>query len=127
MKINLSLLALPAVLLVGACNDDPEVIDRQPQDDLGAQLNNAAAIELPPMVAKSETYRCKDNSLIFVDFMSDNKTANLRVEKKDSTPIILKAEEEGKPFTAEGGYSLDGSGAVVTASLPGKGSLSCKS
>ena len=127
MKKLLTLSTLSALVLVAACNDKPEVIDRDPIDPMADQLNNAGAVELPPMVAQSKTFRCKDNSLIFVDYMNDNKTAQLRIEKKESAPTILTAEEPGKPFTAEGGYSVTGPGDVIEASLPGKGSQSCKS
>ena len=128
MKINIPLIALPAALFLSACNNDkPEVIDRTPQDPMADQLGNATPVELPPMVKLSKTFRCKDSSLIFVDYMSDDKTVHLRIEKKDAAPVVLTAEEPGAAFTAEGGYSLTGPGDTITASLPGKGSQSCKS
>lgn len=126
MKLNLSLIALSAALLVSACDNKPEVLDREPQDPLADQLNNAGEVKLPPMVQASKTFRCKDNSLIFVDYMNDGKTANLRLEKKDAAPVALTAAEAGKPFTAEG-YSVTGPGASIEATLPGKGTQSCKS
>jgi len=128
MKINLTLIAATALISLSACGEsEPEVVGGIP-DPMAEELANAAPIdELPPMIQKSETYRCKDNSLIFVDFMSDNTSAILRLEKKDAAPVMLKAEEEGAAYTAEGGYSLSGSDDVITASLPGKGSQSCKS
>jgi len=124
MKPFLSLIALPAVLLIAGCNNEPEKIGGGPVLDDGG-VNNAAPVELPPMVMKSKTYRCKDSSLIFVDYMSDNKTALLRTEK-EGKPTALIMAEAGKPYTAEG-YSLTGNGDVVEAALPGKGSQSCKS
>lgn len=124
MKPFLTLIALPAVLLIAGCNNEPEKIGGGPVLDDGG-VNNAAPVELPPMVMKSKTYRCKDGSLIFVDYMSDNKTALLRTEK-EGKPTALIMAEAGKPYTAEG-YSLTGNGDVVEAALPGKGSQSCKS
>ncbi len=126
MKTNLLSITLPALVLLSACNDKPEVIDRTPGDPMSDELNNAAPIELPPMVAQSKTFRCKDSSLIFVDYMNDNKTAMLKTDK-EGEPVKLTAAEPGKPFTAEGGYSVTGPGDVVEASVPGKGSQSCKS
>jgi len=128
MKINLTLIAATALIPLSACGEsEPEVVGGIP-DPMAEELANAAPIaELPPMIQKSETYRCKDNSLIFVDFMSDDKTAVLRLEKKDASPVTLTVAEEGGAYVAEGGYSLSGSGATISASLPGKGSLSCKS
>lgn len=125
MSIKLSLFAFPALALLAACNDKPEVIDRTPLDPMADQVNNAAAVQLPPMVAVSKTFRCKDSSLIFVDYMNDNKTAMLRTEKEGKATKLVAAEA-GKPFTAEG-YSVTGPGDTVDAAIPGKGSQSCKS
>ena len=94
---------------------------------MGNQLANAAPVELPPSIAASKIYRCKDNSIVYVDWLSDNKSANLRTEK-NGTPTQLKAEEGAQALTAEGGYSLTGSAAAASISLtrPGTGSQSCK-
>lgn len=115
-----------ALLALSACNSDkPEVIDRGPQDPLGDQLNNAAPVELPPSVKVSKSYRCKDSSLVYVDFMSDDKTAMLRTEKEGAATKLIMAEP-GKPFMAAGGYSVTGNGDSITVEMPGKGSQSCK-
>lgn len=126
MKYYLPLIALAAASLLSACNQnkEPEVVGG-PADPMASQLANAAPVELPPMVKESHQYRCKDNSLVFVDFMSDDKTALLRTEKT-GTPTKLTAAEAGKPFTAEGGYEVTGSGKQITANVAGKGTLSCK-
>lgn len=115
-----------ALLALSACNNDkPEVIDREPQDPLAGQLNNAAPVELPPSVKVSKAYRCKDSSLVYVDFMSDDKTAMLRTEKEGTATKLMMAEP-GKPFTATGGYSVTGNGDNITVEIPGKGSQDCK-
>ena len=126
MKYYLPLISAVALSMLSACNnnDEPEVVGG-PADPMAQQLANAAPVELPPSVKVSRQYRCKDNSLIFVDFLSDDKTANLRTEK-NGAPTKLVAPEAGKPFTAEGGYLVDGSGKQITAALPGKSGLSCK-
>lgn len=126
MKIYHPLIAAVALVSLSACGDsEPEVVGGGPADPMADALNNAGAVELPPMVAKSKTYRCKDGALIYVDYMSDNKTAMLKTEKEGTATALVMAEP-GKPFTAEG-YSLTGNGDVVEAALPGKGSQSCKS
>lgn len=114
-----------ALLTLSACNNKPEVIDREPQDPLAGQLNNAAPVELPPSVKVSKSYRCKDSSLVYVDFMSDDKTAMLRTEKEGTATKLMMAEP-GKPFTAVGGYSVTGNGDSITVEIPGKGSQDCK-
>lgn len=126
MKYHLPLIAVATLSMLSACNnnDQPEVVGG-PADPMAAQLANAAPVELPPMVKESHQYRCKDNTLVFVDFMSDDKTAILRTTK-DGSPTKLTAAEAGKPFTADGGYEVTGGGKQITANVAGKGALSCK-
>lgn len=126
MKITLSLIALPILLAVSACgNNEPEVVGGGPADPMADQLNNAAPIELPPMVKKSKTYRCKDSSLIYVDYMSDDKTVMVRTEKEGvATPLI--ADETGTVYKADGGWSLTGPEEEVTAEIAGKAAQVCK-
>lgn len=125
MKYYLPLISVAALTLLSACNkqDEPEVVGG-PADPMAEKLANAAPIELPPSVQESHQYRCKDNSLIFVDFMSDGKTVNLRTEK-NGAPTKLTAAEAGKPFEGAG-YKVEGKGKQITATLPGKSALSCK-
>ncbi|MDO7834654.1 hypothetical protein Q4610_06305 [Sphingobium sp. HBC34] len=125
MKQYFPLIAVASLTLLSACNknDEPEVVGG-PADPMAQQLANAAPVELPPSVKANKQYRCKDNSLIFVDFMSDDKTALLRTEKNGAA-TSLKAAEAGQPFTAEGGFEVKGSGDDVTITVPGKGAQAC--
>ncbi|MCI4588864.1 hypothetical protein MOK15_01910 [Sphingobium sp. BYY-5] len=125
MKQYLSLIAVASVALLSACNksDEPEVVGG-PADPMAAQLANAAPVELPPSVKANKQYRCKDNSLLFVDYMSDDKTALLRTEKTGAATKLVAAEA-GQPFTAEGGYEIKGSGNDVTITVPGKAARAC--
>ncbi|PZU58353.1 MAG: hypothetical protein DI547_09810 [Sphingobium sp.] len=125
MKLYIPLvLAAPMILLSACGQSEPELVGG-PADPMKDKLAQAAPVELPPAVKDSRTYRCKDNSLLFVDFLADDKTANLRTEKTGA-PTKLVAAEAGKPFTAEGGFEVAGSGATITASVPGKSAQSCK-
>jgi hypothetical protein len=128
MTRKTTILALAsAAALAGCSNEDHNLVVGGPDDPMANQLANAAPIELPPSIAASKIYRCKDNSIVYVDWLSDNKSANLRTEK-NGTPTQLKGEEAGAAMTAEGGYSLTGTpgAASVTLTRPGTGSQSCK-
>ena len=105
-------------------NGTPDLSQANRVETMAEKLANAAPVELPPMVKESHQYRCKDNNLIFVDFMSDDKTVNVRTEK-DGAPTKLTAAEAGKPFEG-GGFKVEGTGKQITATLPGKSALSCK-
>src|SRR3546814_19528289 len=92
---------------------------------MAAELANAAPVELPPSMKASVAFRCKDNSLAFVDFFSGDKLANLRT-KKDGEIIRLTAENAGDPLTADGGYKLTGDQNAITLTTPAGGTQTCK-
>lgn len=75
------------------------------------------------MIQASRTFRCKDNSLIYVDFYTNN-TARARTEK-DGTPTVLTAADGKPPYTAEG-WSVSENAAQVSITAPGKGTQNCK-
>ena len=123
MMKNRALLAaapLAAFLALAACKQ--QTID--PNHDAQANAANAAApVEAPPMIQASRTYRCKDNSLLYADFYT-NDTVNVR-DKKDGPGTILTAPAAGQPYTAEG-YSLSANAVQISYTAPGKGTQSCK-
>lgn len=125
MKTILFPLCLAAVAALGACNNKPETFNETIADPMEREMANAGAVELPPALKSSKSYRCKDNSLVFIDLFADDKGANLRTEK-DGPSTKLTAAEKGQPLTAEGGYKIEGSGSELTVTLPGKSAQVCK-
>jgi hypothetical protein len=118
-------LALTAAAALAGCNqEDHNIVAGGPADPMGNQAN--ADVVLPPAIAHSKIYRCKDNSVVYIDWLSDNKSANLRSDRNGPATHLV-APEDGQPMVAEG-YSLTGTGegSTVTLSRPGKGSQSCK-
>ncbi|HVI99611.1 MAG TPA: hypothetical protein VM657_11160 [Sphingomonas sp.] len=122
---TLSLTAAAAAMLVLAgCQQKAETVDTTAPDPMADALANAPAVELPPAVKASVAFRCKDNSLAYVDFFSGDKQANLRTEK-NGPMIHLTAENAGDPLTAEGGYKLTGNQSNITLTTP-TGTQTCK-
>ena len=118
------LTAVAAMLVLAACNNkEPEVIDTNP-DPMANQIANAAPVELPPAVTDSGIYRCKDNSIVYVDFLGDKTQANVRT-KKGGTPVHVQAEGEGKPLTGGNGFSVSGSGKTVQIAVNGGAAQTC--
>ncbi|MEO6256634.1 MAG: hypothetical protein ABIO69_07485 [Sphingomicrobium sp.] len=117
---------LGAAAALAGCNKQEHTINSGIPDPMANEISNAAPVELPPSIAASKIYRCKDNSVVYIDWLSDNKSANVRSDK-NGTPTNLVAPEAGKAMVAEG-YSLSGTATAgsVTLSRPGKGSQSCK-
>ncbi|MFN3388453.1 MAG: hypothetical protein ACK40O_05935 [Allosphingosinicella sp.] len=114
--------AAAALLTLGACNSEPETIESGAVDPQADALNQAAPVSDLKMIQASRTYRCKDNSLLYVDFYTNN-TADARIGQ-DGERVQLAAGEGGA-YTAEG-WSLSGSTPEITATAPGHGTQSCK-
>ena len=124
-----SLLPLAAAFAVSslltACNNDPIAADSR-ADPTAAEVAAAPKVELPPAISASKVYRCKDSSLVYIDFFADNLGANFRTVRTEA-PVRLTAPAAGEPFVAEGGYSLSGSGSSVKLARPGKPAQDCNS
>ncbi|HEX8511818.1 MAG TPA: hypothetical protein VF688_01785 [Allosphingosinicella sp.] len=124
MKSPLYLAApLSLLLALGACQQetiDPNADDRAEAANVA---NAAASMEAPPMIQASRTYRCKDNSLLYADFYT-NDTVQVRASK-DQPGTTLTAAAAGQPYTAEG-YSLSANSETISYTAPGKGAQSCK-
>ncbi|MFW2851611.1 hypothetical protein ACM61V_06765 [Sphingomonas sp. TX0543] len=127
MKSPLLLPAALALTVLSACNskpEKPEVLDINP-DPMAAELANKGTVELPPAIKAEKTFRCKDNSLVYVTFFQGDKQVFVK-SKKDGTPTTLKAEKAGDTLVADGGWKLTGDTTHITLTQPGKGELTCK-
>lgn len=124
MKSHLSLAAAPLAALLALTACENETIDGNV--DPQANAANASAgppLPPPPMIQASRTYRCKDNSLLYADFYT-NDTVQVKA-KKDEPGTTLTAAAAGQPYTAEG-YSLSANSEQISYTAPGKGAQSCK-
>ena len=112
--------ALTLAAALAGCNQQD-----QSEADAANAAADAAPIVLPPSIIASKIYRCKDNSIVYIDWLSDNKSANLRTEKNGPASLLV-APEVGQPMVAEG-FSLTGAAADSNVSLtrPDKGVQSC--
>ena len=129
--IRTTILISLSALALAAC--EPETITANERaDPMASELANAAPVELPPAIAASKTYRCKDNSLVQIDWLAQNKGAYVHGNGQTQTHLKPIEPVEGQPastdLTAEGGYVLNGNAtaASVTLTLPGKAAQVCR-
>jgi hypothetical protein len=121
------LISLVAAAALAGCNKESHTIvagGEPAGDDINAVAN--ANVELPPSIVASKIYRCADNKIVYVDWLSDKKSANVRTDK-GGVPTQVTAAEPGKPMTAAGGYSVEGSagGSSAKIGIPGHPAQNC--
>lgn len=119
---SLAAASFAALLGLSACNNEPEVVDLNPDPD-AQTVANAAPVAAPPMIQASRTYRCKDNALLYADFYTDN---TVRVRDAATGPSTTLTAADGKPPYVAEGYSLSANAAQISYTAPGKGTRSCK-
>jgi hypothetical protein len=112
-----------AIFTLAGCKSEAVEVGG-PADPQAEALKNAPPVQLPPTM-KDKTYRCKDNSLVYVSFSGDNLTALVRDKQEDPPVATLKAPAAGQPFVSEG-FSLSGSGESVTYKSPKSAAQTCR-
>ena len=140
MKKTLLILAPLSMLALAACNKT----ETPAEGEAGAEgtAATAAPIEMPPAITATGTYRCADNTILFVDFLGANEAADIRVGDKAATAVRVSAAAPAAPVagataapeaapagplkSADGESSLSGSGASINVKLAGKGAQTCK-
>lgn len=127
MKRTALTAVLAAAAAVGGCgNENHNIVAGGPDPDENAPASNAG-VELPPAVVAAKIYRCADNTVVHVDWLSDGKSANIHTDKNPS-PAHVAAPEAGKPMAGAAGYSVEGSSSApsVKIAVPGHPAQSCK-
>ncbi len=121
MNIALRTLPLAALVLLAACDTKPTtIVGSGPVDPDAEKIKNAPPVKLPPALLASKSYRCKDNTLVYVDWFNDGTSANFK-PKKEATPVALTAPAAGQPYTG-GDVTVTGSADAKSITLKKGGS-----
>lgn len=102
MKRTICTTILVAAALAGC---EQETITANGPYDPQANRTVNTDVSLPPAIAASKAYRCKDNSLVYVDWYSDG-TARVKAARNEvGTPATaeeLKGDARSATITANG-------------------------
>src|SRR4029078_8383592 len=80
-----------AAALAGCDQNNPTLTGDSPGDNIAAN----APVALPPSITASKSYRCKDNGLIYIDWMSDGTARVKKTREEVGTPVTPGAELKG--------------------------------
>jgi hypothetical protein len=122
MTRTLTMFAVVAAAALAGCDQSDHTIQGGGPEDPMANQATPTDIKLPPSIVANHKYRCKDNSVIQVDWLSDGTTNSARVTPAGGAAVDLAQAEANGPYVAEG-KSLTGTpdGPSVTY-----GGQSCK-
>ncbi|MDZ7588986.1 MAG: hypothetical protein U5J78_07610 [Parasphingorhabdus sp.] len=141
MKRHIIMLTPLALLALAGCGQSrEEKAEAAKQAEVAAEEQAAETMMAPPPITSQGVYRCKDNTIVYVDFLGDNVAANVRVGEKSGVPTNLTAPAPAEPaadgaaapaasgelVSADGTMKLTGGGKEITLTLPGKSAQACK-
>ena len=121
--ISSAAVAIAASIGLNACSYEPEKVGPSNNDPQREALAKAPRVDLPPSIQASRTYRCADNSLVYVDFYT-NDTAQIRTSQ-GGQPTLLRAEGGNPPYRAEG-YSVSANAGSASIAVRGGGAKQCR-
>ena len=97
------LITLAAAAALAGCDKNSHTIRG---DSIGDNIAANAPVALPPSIAASKSYRCKDNKLVFVDWMSDGTARVKKTREEVGTSVTpgtdLKGDSSAKSITYNG-------------------------
>ena len=116
-----AIIAIVAAAALSACDNSDHTIVGGPNihDPMANAVQNLDQVELPPSIAASHAYRCKDNSLVYIDWLS-NDTARIKKSRNEVGTTLARGEDG--TLTAEG-QSVSGTSADQAVTVNGQ---SCK-
>jgi hypothetical protein len=125
MTRTLFIAPLIAAVALAGCDNASNTVVLNPD---GTEVNEAREqavqnVQLPPSIVSSDKFRCKDNSVVSIDWLSDGTTNTARVTPEGGSAATLTQVEAGGPYTAEG-VSLTGEAKAQSVTYNGQ---SCNS
>jgi hypothetical protein len=100
------LITLVAAAALAGCNSKDHTIVAGPDEGEGNNVVATAPAALPPSISSSKSYRCADNKLVYVDWMSDGTARVKKTRDEVGTTVTpgtdLKGDATAKTITYGG-------------------------
>jgi hypothetical protein len=89
------LITLAAAAALAGCNENHTIVAGGPEEGNDTNVATNASIVLPPSISASKTYRCADNKLVYVDWMSDGSARVKKTRDEVGTAVTPGTELKG--------------------------------
>jgi hypothetical protein len=92
------LITLAAAAALAGCNKESHtIVAGSGADDNTANTAANAPVALPPSITSSKAYRCTDNKLVYIDWMSDGSARVKKTREEVGTAVTPGNELKGDP------------------------------
>ncbi len=108
MTRTITILFLAAAAALAGCNKEDHTIvaGGEPTDEPTNAAANAG-VQLPPSIVGSKIYRCGDNKLVYIDWMSDG-SAHMKKSKDEVGEVVAPNSPQLKGNAQAASISLNG-------------------
>jgi hypothetical protein len=86
------IIMLAAAAALAGCDNSDHTIVSGPAGETDSNATANAPVTLPPSIQASKSYRCKDNNLVYVDWMSDG-TARVKKTREEVGATVTPGTE----------------------------------
>jgi hypothetical protein len=129
MKSPLPLATAVALLALTACQPSKTDTTTVTNTVENTTVVAKAPVALPPSIKAEVNFRCHgDNGTAKVTFFetaASGETMAMVAAPADKPPVKLTSPAVGKPYVADGGYSMTGTEKSIKLTVPGKPEQSC--
>ena len=87
------LITIAAAAALAGCNKNHTITADPTGDNIAAN----APVALPPSITASKTYRCKDNNLVYIDWLSDGTARVKKTRAEVGTAVTPGTDLKGDP------------------------------
>jgi hypothetical protein len=94
-----------AAALAGCNKDDHTIVAGGPDEGNDTNVTANGPIVLPPSISASKTYRCADNKLVYIDWMSDGSARVKKTRDEAGTTVAPGKELKGDAKAASITYN----------------------
>jgi hypothetical protein len=100
-RLFCSTLLVAAAALAGCDQSDHNLSEVGPYDPRPEAANTATPVKLPTEITAQKSYRCKDKSLVYVDWNSDGSARVKKSRTEAGTPIPAPTEGAAPPLAGD--------------------------
>jgi hypothetical protein len=99
------LITFAAAAALAGCKENHTIVAGGPDEGNDSNVAANGPVALPPSITASKAYRCKDNKLVYIDWMSDGSARVKKTRDEVGTAVTPGSELKGDSKAASITYN----------------------